>query len=79
MEKDEKKQGVVVWYDPARGIGFLRIRDNGSLTDYFVHWSNIKTERQRAILFRGDQVLFDIQPGIDGKQAQAVNVEVITR
>ena len=65
-----RRRGVVRWYDPRRGYGFLR-DDAGA--DYFVHVSQL---RQSGLprLQRGQAVEFEIQEGEQGPQAVSLSV-----
>jgi CspA family cold shock protein len=62
-------QGKVVWFNNAKGFGFLA-REDGP--DIFCHFSAIEKERYKT-LSEGEQVAFDVVQGKDGKP-QAANV-----
>ena len=53
-----KYQGVVKWYSPAKGYGFIVSTDRSH--DIFFH---INEYRSDAILKVGDRVRFDLGPG----------------
>ena len=62
--------GVVRWFNNAKGYGFLG-RDDGA--DVFVHFSSIQRDGYKT-LKEGDKVNFDIIQGDKGPQADAVSV-----
>lgn len=61
-------QGVVAWFNNAKGYGFLT-RDGGP--DVFCHFSSIRSDGYRS-LKEGDPVSFDIVQGEKGPQADNV-------
>jgi CspA family cold shock protein len=61
-------QGVVKWFNQAKGFGF--IRDDGG-QEVFVHSSAIRSDGAR-ILTQGDRVEFEVVPGARGNQAANV-------
>jgi len=61
-------QGVVKWFDPKKGYGFL-VGPDGQ--DVFVHYSQILGEGFRT-LADGDAVGYDLVHGTKGFQAQNV-------
>lgn len=61
-------QGVVRWFNNAKGFGFLG-RDDGP--DVFCHFSAIQSEGFRA-LKEGDEVEYDVIQGDKGPQADQV-------
>lgn len=61
-------QGVVKWFDPKKGYGFL-VGPDGQ--DVFVHYSQILGEGFRT-LADGDAVDYDLVHGTKGFQAQNV-------
>ncbi len=61
-------KGTVKWFNPTKGFGFIEGEDG---TDYFVHQTAIKDEKN---LREGDNVTFDAVDAERGKQAQ--NVEL---
>jgi cold shock protein len=67
----EKLKGVVKWFSPEKGFGFIN-SENGD--DVFVHHSTILSEGFKT-LSKGQNVRFEIIEGERGKQAG--NVEVI--
>ncbi len=62
-------EGVVKWFNPDKGYGFIA-REDGD--DLFVHFSEIQAEGFKT-LNEGDNVSFEISTGRDGK-LQASNV-----
>ncbi len=64
----EKEQGVVKWFNNAKGYGFIE-RESGS--DVFVHFSAIVGEGYRE-LQEGQSVEFTIVQGEKGPQAHDV-------
>ncbi len=63
-----KEKGVVKWFNPAKGFGFIQ-RANGE--DVFVHFSAIQMSGYRS-LEEGMQVEFDVKQGPKGLQAENV-------
>jgi CspA family cold shock protein len=63
-------RGVVVWFNSAKGFGFLK-PDNGG-ADVFVHYSALCMEGYKK-LDEGDVVEFEVEDGKDGRK-QAANV-----
>ncbi len=61
--------GVVKWFNNAKGYGFLG-RDEG--VDVFIHYSAIQSEGYKT-LKEGDAVTFDVIQGDKGPQADQVN------
>ena len=61
-------QGIVKWFNDAKGFGFIA-QDDGP--DVFVHFSAISGEGFKS-LAEGDRVSFDVQDGPKGPQAANV-------
>jgi CspA family cold shock protein len=64
----DKEQGVVKWFNNAKGYGFIQ-RASGD--DVFVHHSAIQVEGFRS-LAEGETVEFDVTKGPKGLQAENV-------
>ena len=64
--------GKVVWFDPAKGIGFISRDDGGK--DLFVHWTNITMTGYKT-LKPGQAVSFEL--GTNNRGPQAINVTVL--
>ena len=62
--------GVVKWFNPGRGFGFIA-RDAGA--DLFVHFSAIEGSGFRT-LTPGERVAFEVKPGRRGEEAHDVRV-----
>ena len=58
--------GVVKWFDPGKGFGFIESSDCGS--DVFAHFSQIEMEGYRT-LRDGQQVEFTLSEGPKGVSA----------
>ena len=65
-------KGSVLLFNNQQGWGFIRGSDN---KDYFVHYSNIETDRKRN-LSEEDIVSFEVGIGTNGKK-QALHVQPI--
>jgi len=63
-----RTQGVVKWFNDAKGFGFIQ-REGGE--DVFVHFASILGEGFRT-LTQGDRVEFDVVEGPKGQQAANV-------
>ena len=63
-----KEQGVVKWFNGAKGYGFISQEDG---TDVFVHHTAIQGEGFRS-LQENQAVEFDVIQGTKGLQAQNV-------
>jgi len=61
-------QGVVKWFDDAKGYGFLEADGGG---DVFVHHSEIAMDGFRT-LAEGDRVEFELTQGPKGPKALQV-------
>lgn len=61
--------GKVKWFDGKKGFGFIE-QENGE--EVFVHYSDIKTDKQYKTLDKGVEVEFEIVEGARG--LKAVNV-----
>jgi cold shock protein len=63
-----KEQGVVKWFNGAKGYGFIQ-RSNGE--DVFVHFSAIESNGYKT-LNEGEAVEFECQQGPKGLNAAGV-------
>ena len=63
--------GVVCWFDPKKGIGFITKDDNSG--DLFVHYSNVQMEGFKT-LKPGQKVSFALGENHHGPQAVDVKV-----
>ncbi len=69
QQNDDRKGGIVKWFNRVKGYGFIKPDDGGR--DVFVHYSAIDGEGYRN-LYEGDVVSFE---EVDqGKGPQARNV-----
>lgn len=69
----EREQGKVKWFNNARGYGF--ITHETTEDDVFVHYRSILGEGYRSLL-EGQEVVFEMQKGEKGLQAE--NVECVS-
>ena len=65
-----KEQGVVKWFNAAKGYGFIQ-RPSGD--DVFVHFSAIQSNGYKS-LEEGAAVEFEVKQGPKGLQAENVTV-----
>jgi CspA family cold shock protein len=65
-------QGQVIWFNSARGYGFIS-REDGE-KDLFVHHTAIQMKGYRT-LKEGQKVSFEVEQGPNGLQAANVTVE----
>ena len=65
-----KEQGVVKWFNAAKGYGFIQ-RSNGE--DVFVHFTALQMEGYKS-LNDGQKVEFEVTQGPKGLQASNVTV-----
>jgi cold shock protein len=63
-----REQGVVKWFNAAKGYGFIQ-RQSGE--DVFVHFSAIQMDGYKS-LTEGQTVEFEVQQGPKGFQAENV-------
>jgi cold shock protein len=69
-ESKMKEQGVVKWFNSAKGYGFIA-RDSGG--DVFVHFKAIQGDGYKS-LNEGDRVSFNVVKGQKGNQAEEVSL-----
>jgi CspA family cold shock protein len=65
-------QGIVRWFDPERGFGFIDVGDGAE--DLFVHASEIVGDDGARLLREGQVVEFEVGEGDRGPQARRVHV-----
>ncbi len=65
--------GVVKWFNDAKGYGFIATEDG---KDIFVHYSAIVMDGRKS-LQEGQQVEFEIDEGPKGPQAANVSVATV--
>jgi CspA family cold shock protein len=68
VPKLSKEQGVVKWFNAAKGYGFIQ-RQSGE--DVFVHFSAIQSDGYKS-LNEGQHVEFEVKQGPKGLQAENV-------
>lgn len=68
VEKLSREQGVVKWFNAAKGYGFIQ-RQSGE--DVFVHFSAIQMDGYKT-LTEGQMVEFEVRQGPKGFQAENV-------
>ena len=61
-------EGIVKWFNDAKGFGFIS-QDDGP--DVFVHFSSIQGDGFKS-LAEGERVTFDVEDGPKGLQASNV-------
>ena len=62
--------GSVKWFNAEKGYGFISRTDG---PDVFVHYSAIQGQGYRT-LTEGQNVEFDVGPGLKGEEAQNVRL-----
>jgi CspA family cold shock protein len=67
-------KGTVIWFDPAKGYGFLKSSTTGD--EYFAHHSVIEMTGYRTLV-KDQAVEFDVEAGGPKNRLQAVNVRLI--
>jgi CspA family cold shock protein len=65
-----KEQGIVKWFNAAKGYGFIERKDG---EDVFVHFSAIQAEGYRT-LDEGSKVEFEVTKGPKGLSAANVTL-----
>lgn len=61
-------QGIVKWFNNAKGYGFLQSDETGNDIDIFAHYSAIEMEGYKT-LKAGQSVIFDLIKGDKGIHA----------
>jgi CspA family cold shock protein len=70
VKKLSRGQGVVKWFNAAKGYGFIQ-RQSGE--DVFVHFSAIQMDGYKS-LTEGQMVEFEVKQGPKGYQAENVTL-----
>lgn len=60
------KSGIVKWYNPDKGFGFISTVDDG---DVFVHHTDIKVQDGKRIIEDGEEVMLEVVNSKKGPQA----------
>jgi len=63
-------EGIVKWFNDAKGFGFIQSDDGG---DVFVHHSEIQSDGYRS-LSEGARVSFELTQGQKGPKAAKVKI-----
>ena len=63
-------QGVVKWFNDAKGLGFITPSDGSP--DTFVHYTGVVEQEGRRSLRDGESVEFDVAEGDRGPKATNV-------
>lgn len=76
MANSEVFVGVVDWFDPQKGWGFINWEKDGvKQKDMFVHFSDINCEGYKT-LYKAQRVSFEIGTNKNG-EPKAINVLVL--
>lgn len=76
MSDKEKFYGVVCWFNPSKGFGFITWEKNGEpQTDMFVHFSDVVCDGFKT-LYKEQKVCFELGTNKHG-DPKAVSVEVL--
>ena len=71
MNEEKGIQGLVKWFNPVLGYGFISVEGG---KDVFVHFSAVQMEGFKKLI-TGQTVKFDVVVGANGPQA--ANVEIL--
>ena len=74
---EEKKTGIVKWFNSRKGYGFITPDDSPEGADVFVHYTAIKVESEDQIfktLNEGDKVTYNVSDGKKGPEAREVEI-----
>lgn len=75
-DTQDKFSGVVAWFDPKRGYGFIEWdKDGAKQKDMFVHFSDVSCEGFKT-LYKGQKVAFTTGINKHGTP-KAIEVEVL--
>lgn len=62
----EKYNGIVIWFDPKRGFGFIEwTKDGAKQKDIFVHFSDVSCEGFKT-LYKDQKVNFGLGTNVRG-------------
>lgn len=76
MSENTIYYGIVSWFDPKRGFGFIEWEiDEFKQKDLFVHFSDISCEGFKTI-YKNQKVSFGLGKNVHGNP-KAINVEVL--
>jgi CspA family cold shock protein len=76
MSENEKFEGVVVWFSPKEGYGFINWSKNGvQQKDMFFHYSDIVCEGFKTV-FKEQKVSFGLGVNKHGKP-KAIEITVL--
>jgi CspA family cold shock protein len=67
-------RGRVLWFDDAKGYGFIRPDDPEATEDVYVHYSAIDSKAARRKLLEAQVVEFELVISLRGPQATNVRV-----
>jgi len=72
------QRGIVKWFDPKLGYGFVLPDGRVDIKEnhVFVHFKSITSDNGFKTLNQDDKVEFEVEPGKNGK-SQATNVRVV--
>lgn len=72
----EKYTGIVIWFDPKRGFGFIDWEKNGTKQkDLFVHFSDVSCEGFKT-LQKNQRVIFSLGSNRNN-EIKAIEVSVV--
>lgn len=71
----QENVGFVKWFNDKKGYGFITSEEESDTDEYFVHYSNIISDKSYKTLEPDQKVAFELES--TSKGVQAVNVKVI--
>ena len=75
MSENKVLTGVVDWFDPKKGYGFIKCEQDGK--DIFCHYSDINMEGYKVIM-AGNKVSFTEDNSFKSKR-KAANITIVER
>jgi cold shock CspA family protein len=76
QRSNDDLEGVVKWFDPIKGYGFIEQPEEQ--TDYFFHYTDIVVEKgERRKIDADDKVLFNLITDYEKNKLKAINVRKI--